>query len=87
MQITRQMVGEKLIAYLRHEMTLDDLVGWAEQAMQEGEFEDVDHDTLRDIVGRLGVADVRSFGLTWEDCERFLQVLGYSVRLEVVAQP
>ncbi len=87
MQVIRQIVGGKLIAYLRHEMTLDDLVGWAEQAMQEGEFEDADHDILRDIVSRLGVADVRSFGLTWEDCERFLQELGYSVRLEVVAQP
>jgi len=35
------------------------------------------------FVSRLGVADVKAFGLTWEDCEQFLKQLGYSVRVEV----
>ena len=34
----------------------------------------------------LGVADVKAFGLTWEDCEWFLSQLGYTVRIEVVAE-
>jgi hypothetical protein len=87
MQATRRTVGEKLIAYLRHEIRLSELVDWAEQVMQEGDFEEGDYDTLREVVSRLGVADVRVFGLTWEDCEGFLQKLGYAVRLEVVAHP
>jgi hypothetical protein len=87
MQVTRQMVGEKLIAYLQHQTTLSELVNWAEQVMQEGDFEEADYDSLREVISRLGLADVRAFGLTWEDCEQFLQRLGYSVRLEVVAHP
>ena len=30
----------------------------------EAEFDPVDDDTLRDIAGRIGLADVRAFGLT-----------------------
>ena len=37
--------------------------------MQEGAFADPDAALLRDVVARLGVADVRAFGLAWEDCE------------------
>jgi hypothetical protein len=31
------------------------------------------------------VADVRAFGLTWEDCENHLDRLGYCTRVEVFA--
>jgi hypothetical protein len=34
--------------------------------------------TIRNVVARIGVADVRAFGLTWEDCEQLLSQLGYS---------
>ena len=61
--ITRRTVAEKLSAYLRHEIALPDLVRWAETAMSEGEFEEKDLDAVRDVVSRLGVADVRAFGL------------------------
>jgi len=43
--------------------------------MDEG-FDDRDLDALRDITARLGLADVREFGLTWEDCEGYLSRLG-----------
>jgi len=86
MQVTRQTVAKNLTAYLQHTMTLEELVDWAEQVMQEGDFNESDYHTLRDIVSRLGVADVRAFGLTLDDCEQFLKQLGYSVRVEVVAQ-
>ena len=86
MQVTRRMVTEKLSAYLHHGLTLDELVDWAEQVMQEGDFDEDGYDTLRDIVSRLGLADVRAFGLTWEDCEEFLHQLGCTVRVEVVAE-
>jgi len=85
MQVDRQTVGDKLTAYVKHEITLAELVDWAEQVMQEGDFDEADYETLRDIVSRLGLADVRAFGLTWEDCEQLLQRLGYAVHVEVVA--
>ena len=85
MAITRETVAQKLAAYLHHEISLADLVGWAQMAMMEGEFEDVHHDAIRDAVARLGLADVRAFGLTWEDCETILKRLGYDTRIEIVA--
>jgi len=81
--ITRHQVAEQLDAYLHHRLSLDALVEWAEQAMMEGTFDDPDFETLRDIISRLGLADVRAFGLSWEDCETFLSRLGYQVHLQV----
>jgi hypothetical protein len=40
-------------------------------------------ETLREILARLGGADVRAFALTWEDCEEILKGLGYRVQLQV----
>ena len=37
------------------------------------------------VIARLGVADVRAFGLAWEDCEELLQKLGFAPRVEIVA--
>ncbi len=85
MQLTREMVVRKLDAYLHHQLSLDDLVTWANAAMMEGDFEEEHFDAIRDAVARLGLADVRAFGLTWEECENLLQHLGYHARVEIVA--
>lgn len=53
--------------------------------MMDGEFAESDLASLRTVVPRLGLADVHAFGLTWEDCERFLHKLGYAARVDVVA--
>ncbi|HEY6167086.1 MAG TPA: hypothetical protein VI454_03540 [Verrucomicrobiae bacterium] len=84
MMITKQTVADKLSAYLRHELTLGQLVDWAENAMMEGEFSEREISVLRTVVSRLGVADVRAFGLTWEDCQDLLKQLGFTARVEVV---
>lgn len=81
--IKRRDVAEKLIDYLYHRITLEELVDWAEDAMREDGFEAEQFDLLRDIVSHLGVADVEAFGLTWETIERYLEQLGYRVQLEV----
>lgn len=81
--VTRHSVVEKLMDYLHHRIKLEDIVNWAEQMMMEGEFDPNDFETLRDIISHLGLADVREFGLTWEDCENFLSRLGYQARVEV----
>jgi hypothetical protein len=81
--ITGQTVAEKLSDYLHHRLTLEELIEWAEQSMMEEEFDENELETVRDIVSRLGLADVCAFGLTWEDCEAFLTRLGYQVRVEI----
>jgi hypothetical protein len=65
--ITRREVAIRLADYLQHRLTLKELVDWAE----------------RDILSRLGLADVEPFALTWEECEDYLSRLGYRVKVEV----
>lgn len=83
MKLTRKEVAKKLIDYLHHHLTLVDLVEWAESAMMDADFDERDFETLQEIVGRLGLADVKAFGLSWEDCEGFLLRLGYQVNVMV----
>ncbi|MGH7809559.1 MAG: hypothetical protein ACREP5_04700 [Candidatus Binatia bacterium] len=83
--ITKQIVAEKIAAYLRHDISLAELVSWAEDAVMDSEFVEEDSSVIAEVVARLGVADVRAFGLTWEDCEQLLRQLGYSARVEIVA--
>jgi hypothetical protein len=85
MIITRQTVAEKIASYLRHETTLGQLVDWAEKAMMDEEFDEPNARVLSEVISRLGVAEVRAFGLAWEDCEDLLKRLGYAARVEVVA--
>jgi len=85
MIITREIVAAKLAAYLRHEIELSELVDWAEKAMMDGEFESSHLPQIRDAVSRLGLADARAFGLTWANCEKLLNQLGYSARVEISA--
>ena len=85
MTITKQTVADKIAAYLHHEITLAQLVDWAENAMLDGALAEDHAETLSAVIARLGVADVRAFGLAWEDCEELLRKLGFSPRVEVVA--
>ncbi|HEX4265360.1 MAG TPA: hypothetical protein VH597_13565 [Verrucomicrobiae bacterium] len=85
MTISRQTAADKIAAYLHHEITLVQLVDWSERALMDGEFDERDAKALSSVVARLGVADVRAFGLTWEDCEELLRKLGFVPRVEVVA--
>jgi len=80
--ILRQTVRDQLVAYLNHRITLAQLVDWAEQVLNEEEFDPKDTSTLRNIIARIGVADVKAFGLTWEDCYEFLSSLGYRVEVK-----
>lgn len=85
MLITKKIVADEIAAYLHHEITLAQLVDWAEHAMMEDEFEESGLAAIRHAVSRLGVADVRAFGLAWEDCEALLGQLGFSARVNIIA--
>jgi len=67
--VTRKLIAEKLEAYLRHDLSLTALVDWAESALMKDELDPAHLTTIRDAVARIGAADVRTFGLAWEDCE------------------
>lgn len=85
MLITRHVVAEQISTYLRGQRKLGELVAWAEEAMQEGEFDPSGFSTIRDVVARLGLADVAAFGLTWEDTVDMLSRLGYRATVEIQA--
>ena len=83
MLVTRKLVVEKLKDYLTHRISLQDLTHWAETAMMDAEFDENEIELLSDVVSKLGLADVRDFGLTWEDCEEYLMRLGYRAQVAV----
>jgi hypothetical protein len=86
MTITKKTVADKIAAYLHYETTLAQLVDWSENVLRDGELlADRDAGAISSVIARLGVADVRVFGLAWEDCEELLHQLGFSPRVEVVA--
>ena len=84
--LTRESVAEKLGAYLRHDLSLAALVDWAESALMNNDFDPAHLTTIRNAVARIGAADVRTFGLAWEDCEQLLSQLGYSAQVNIVAR-
>ena len=84
--ITCESAEEKLGAYLHHDLSLAALVDWAESALMNDDFDPAHLRTIRDAIARIGAADVRTFGLAWEDCEQLLSQLGYSAQINIVAR-
>jgi len=81
--INRHDVAQKLIDHVQHRLSLDELVAWAEDVMMTGELDEMDFDSLTTIVGRLGLGDVREFGLNWDDITSYLSLLGYQVEVQI----
>jgi hypothetical protein len=79
--ITKETVAKKLGDYLHGDLALRELVEWSENSIAEGEFE---NPRLLEVVARLGLADVRAFGLAWEDFQEILHTLGLSVKVDLV---
>ncbi len=83
MIITGEMVADRISAYLPGREKLTEIVSWAEEAMREEEFAEQDFTVIREVVARLGLADVAAFGLTWEDAVDMLSRLGYRAKVEI----
>jgi hypothetical protein len=83
MIVTRKILANKLIKYINREIDLSKLIGWAEEMMRDADFENKDFELLRDILARIGLADVREFSLSLDDCYDYLHKLGYDVKVEV----
>ncbi|CAN2039011.1 hypothetical protein GMMP15_1030011 [Candidatus Magnetomoraceae bacterium gMMP-15] len=71
MKVTKRNVSQKLLSYLNNSITLAELVDWAELAIMEAEFEEKDFEILREIVSHIGLADIKEFGISWDDCKYF----------------
>ena len=48
--ITKQVVADRIGAWLHHEISLDCLVNWAEEAIQEGQFTEADGAELLSLI-------------------------------------
>ena len=83
--ITKKIIAEKLLAYLQHRLSLEDLVNWAEESLIDNNYEDDNFHTIRNTLARLGLADVKSFGLEWKDCETLMENLGFKLQVNVRA--
>lgn len=84
MLITKDVLVAKLLQYINRKMTLAELVDWAERAICEDEFEESQATLIGDILGHIGLADVKEFGLSWDDCHEYLCRLGYKVSVEAI---
>ena len=83
--ITKQIIAAKLLAYLQHRLSIDALVDWAEQKLMEGAYEDDQQHTIRDVLAQLGLADIKAFGLEYQDCENMMQKLGYTLEVKALS--
>ena len=81
--ITRQSIADQLLNYLNHRIVLAALVDWAERSIMEGDVEEVYTKTIMQSLGRIAAADVKNFGLLWEDCESIMKSLGFTIRVDV----
>jgi hypothetical protein len=84
MVLTRKALADMLIKYINRKIDLPTLVNWAEDMIKEADFENGSFELIRDILARIGLADVREFGLTWDDCYDYLQKLGYNVKVDLL---
>jgi len=84
MIVTKRDVVEMLLEYINRKIDLPNLADWAEETIREADFETENFELIRDIVSRIGLSDVREFGLTWDDCHDYLRRLGYDVKVELL---
>ncbi|MCY7411379.1 MAG: hypothetical protein LH473_13985 [Chitinophagales bacterium] len=85
MEITKDKAAKKLLSYLQNKISLTRLIDWAENTIMEADFREGEEKTLREVLGKLGLADVREFGLSWEDSEKMMRKLGYKIRVDATA--
>ena len=84
MLVTRKKLVDMLLKYINRTIDLTNLIDWSEEMIREADFENGSFELIRDILARIGLADVREFGLTWDDCYDYLHKLGYDIKVELL---
>lgn len=84
--ITREVLLEKLYACIRHEITLPEIVDWAENVFVDDDVDvEGDVEVLMDVIFCLAGADTDLFPLTWEVLGEFVGKLGGAMPVIVEA--
>ena len=81
--ITKHSIAEKMHHYLNHDISLAQLVDWCENVVNEGDITEQDTEVVTEVAARIGLADVKNFGLLWEDFEDLLGKLGYTLNFDL----
>ncbi len=63
MQITKNILCEKILDFLNSKITNEEFVCWAENAMLIGEYEEQYFDIISDTISRIGINNVKGFEL------------------------
>ncbi|MBI5574702.1 MAG: hypothetical protein HY919_09200 [Elusimicrobia bacterium] len=87
MKITKKIVANRLLEYVNRSISLAELVNWAEDVVCNTDYDEKDFELIKSLVSHIGLADVKQFGLTWDDCYEYLSLLGYKVRITVSPVP
>lgn len=83
MSVTKEILTDMIIKYLNRQMGKDELVDWAENMICKEEFVEQDAHLIMEILSHIGLADVKEFGLSWDDCYEYLHKLGHKVTVMV----
>lgn len=81
--ITQEIVADRMLDYLNDRITLNDLVGWAEDAIitfTEADERPPNADAVWDALLYIGAADSTDFPLTWEVLKDMLARRGRPVQ-------
>lgn len=85
MTATRQIVSDKLLAYLNRDITLDQLVDWAKNSVVDDALEPAeDKKMLTDILAFLALAISWQERVIWDICIVLLEKLGFRVEMDPV---
>ena len=82
--ITQEVVVRKILAHLNHEISEQELVNWAEDALVKVVESDEDipnEDTIIEVLSYIGAGDTFGFPLTWSVLSDFLARMGTQVRI------
>jgi hypothetical protein len=83
MVVTEEVLTNIIAQYLNRGMAREELVDWAENMICHAEFGGKDAELLKRITGHLGLADVKEFGLSWDDCYNYLHELGHNITVTI----
>jgi hypothetical protein len=79
--LMRGSIIQQLNKYLARELSLEELIEWAEHTLAAGGLSPDDESLLQDLVARAGEPDSATFGLTIEEWSRLLRRLGQELRV------
>jgi len=85
--LMREAILRQMNNYLSQEITLAELVAWAQETLAAADLSPDDESFLRDLIARSGEPGSNGFGLTMEDCSALLGRLGQELRVSTAPLP